>query len=231
MLRRLILWPLCAVGLVLAALGLGAVPLPVSYPAAAEVAGPKLYRVHVLSNGFHAAIALPADALVFDSGMTVMEAVGLDPGNHPVDPSSVRHWLFGWGSQTAYTSLREVSDLTLGIATRALAFDATVMHVQPLGALDLGREGLYAIDVSQQQLDTLVASIARSFVSKAPMVDLTQGFGDRFFRGRGRFSPWMSCNTWVGARLREAGIGVGSWTPLPQTLEFGLSRVSAAQAR
>jgi len=232
MLRRLIVWPLVVAGAVIAALGLGAVPLPASYPGAGEGDGPKPHRIFVLSNGFHAGIALPARAGgVGADAAGVMGELGLDPSNHPVDPAAVRHWLFGWGSVTAYTSLREVRDLTAGIAAQALAFDETVMHVQPLGALDGGAEGLYAIDVSGAQLDALTAAIGRSFARTDPIPEITQGFGDRFFAGRGRFTPVATCNSWVGARLREAGIGVGAWTPVAQTLEFGLARVADAQAR
>lgn len=238
--RRLILWPLGAIGLILAALAAGAVPFPASYPGLAEASGPKPYRIHVLSNGFHAAIALPADARLVHlghgegpdvEGADVMDALGLDPAHHRVEPDAVRHWLFGWGSRAAYTSLREVRDLTVHIAARALAFDGTVMHVQPLGALDGPHPGLYGFDVSHAQLSALVASIERSFAAREPIPDVTQGFGDRFFAGRGRFSPVATCNTWVARRLRDAGIGAGVWTPLAQTLEFGLARIAHDQAR
>lgn len=228
--RRLIAWPLAVAAAVIAALALGAVPLPASYPGAPGEPGPKPHRIFVLSNGFHAGIALPAEAGGTgghgDDTTGVMDALGLDPENHPVDAESVRHWLFGWGSVTAYTSLRQVRDLTAGIAARALAFDETVMHVQPLGALGAEVEGLYAIDISDAQLQALVGSIGRSFARTDPIPGITQGFGDRFFAGRGRFTPLATCNAWVGARLREAGIGVGAWTPLAQTLEFGLARVA-----
>ncbi|MCR9123808.1 MAG: DUF2459 domain-containing protein [Phyllobacteriaceae bacterium] len=231
--RRLLAVLAIVIGLPAVALMAGAVPLPAPAPAIGA-AGERQHRIYVLSNGFHAGIALPADAsLAPDLGQeqTVMAAIGLDEAHHPVDPDAVRYWLFGWGSRTAYTSLREVRDLTVGIAARALAFDEAVMHVQPLGDLGTPRPGLYSIDVSADQLSALTASIADWFAAREPYADITQGFGDRFFAGRGRFTPWYSCNAWAGRRLREAGIGVGHWTPLAQTLEFGLARVAADQAR
>jgi len=216
------------------ALMAGAVPLPARALASIEPVGGERHRIYVLSNGFHAGIALPADAvLTSDLGRerTIMAAIGLDEAHHPVDPASVRYWLFGWGSRTAYTSLREVRDLTVGIAVQALAFDEAVMHVQPLGDLGTPHPGLYALDVTDDQLLKLTGSIARWFASHEPFAGISQGFGDRFFAGHGRFSPWYSCNAWAGRRLRDAGIGVGHWTPLAQTLEFGLARVATNQAR
>ncbi|MBO6639558.1 MAG: DUF2459 domain-containing protein [Roseitalea sp.] len=231
--RRLLAVLAIVITLPAAALMAGAVPLPASAPTEAMAAADQRHRIYVLSNGFHAGIALPADTMLANMGgeRGVMAAIGLDEAHHPVDPDAVRYWLFGWGSRTAYTSLREVRDLTVGIAARALAFDEAVMHVQPLGDLGTPRPGLYAIDVSDDQLSALTGSIAGWFADREPYTGVTQGVGDRFFAGRGRFTPWHSCNAWAGRRLREAGIGVGHWTPLAQTLEFGLARVAADQAR
>ncbi|WP_424992344.1 DUF2459 domain-containing protein [Oceaniradius stylonematis] len=224
-----------AIVLALPALALmaGAVPFPASVPAGGPVTAEQRHRIYVLSNGFHAGIALPADAMLadVDGERGIMAAIGLDEAHHPVDPDAVRYWLFGWGSRTAYTSLREVRDLTVGIAARALAFDEAVMHVQPLGDLGTPRPGLFAIEVTEDQLAMLTGSIAPWFAAHEPFAGISQGFGDRFFAGHGRFSPWHSCNAWAGRRLRDAGIGVGHWTPLAQTLEFGLARVAVGQAR
>lgn len=220
-----------------AVLGLGAVPLPASYPqtrSGADASSPTgRHQIFVLSNGFHAAIAVPAGVFLMmpDGAAPVEDVLGIDPADFPVKPTDVRYWLVGWGSETAYTSLREVRDLTMGIAARALAFDATVMHVQPLGSVTADRPGAFGFTLSEAQLSALVTSMSHSFASAEPMPDVTQGFGDRFYPGRGRFSVVNSCNSWVGRKLRRAGIGIGLWTPLAQTLEFSLQRAEAAQAR
>ncbi|MGB7430931.1 MAG: DUF2459 domain-containing protein, partial [Ahrensia sp.] len=130
----------------------------------------------------------------------------------------------GWGSVTAYTSLRAVSDLTLGIVANAVAFDETVVHVLPTGQL-IERDGIYAIDLSREQLNALTANIAQDFASTQPIEGLTQGFGDLFYEGRGRFSLWRTCNSWTGAHLRAAGVSVGFWTPSAWSLEYGLKRL------
>ncbi|WP_306118379.1 MULTISPECIES: DUF2459 domain-containing protein [unclassified Roseitalea] len=212
-----------------AALVLGTVPLPARAPGAGSAADGAAHRIFVISNGFHSAIALPADATVtLDGGRrgSVEAALGLDMTDFPVDPAQVRYWQFGWGSKVAYTSLRRVRDLTFDIAARALAFDVAVMHVQPLGPLSAG-EGVYPVDVSAAQLAALAAGLERSFAAHEPLAGITQGFGDRFYPGAGRFSPVMSCNTWTGRQLRRAGIGVGLWTPFAAQLELSLARVQA----
>ncbi|WP_421851286.1 TIGR02117 family protein [Oricola sp.] len=209
-----------AIALVMAFL-LGAVPLPSPLIGARAEPSAEPVRIYVLSNGFHSDIALP------DRDGETLLRFGIDPADYPVDHDAVRYWAFGWGSKTAYTSLLEITDLTPGIAIRSLAFDVSVMHVLPLGEIG-PREGIYAIDVSPAQYDRLVSGIRRSFGAEIrPIPDISQGYGDRYYEGEGRFSPLKGCNVWTGRRLRDAGIGVGMWTVFAQSLEFGLGRVSA----
>lgn len=198
----------------------GAIPLPVLGRSAVPQDAGETARIYVLSNGFHSDIAVPADT------GRVLQELGLDPADYPVDVGRVRYWAFGWGSRTAYTSLVAVSDLTFEIAAKALAFDTTVMHVLPLGAMGPG-EGVYAYDVSGEALARLKDGIKRSFGDDVRIIpEITQGFGDRFYKAEGRFSPIAACNVWTGRRLRESGIGVGLWTPFAQSLEFGLERTA-----
>jgi uncharacterized protein (TIGR02117 family) len=174
----------------------------------------------VLSNGFHSDIALPA------SNGESLAALGVAASDFHVNTASVRYWAFGWGSKTAYTSLLAVSDLTAGIVAEALAFDETVMHIQPLGQISPA-EGVYAFELTPEAYRRLVDAIGGSFgEAKGVIAGITQGYGDRFYVGSGRFSPWRSCNTWTGQMLREAGIGVGLWTPFAPSLEFGLERTA-----
>ena len=196
-----------------AALILGAQPIP-----AASVGGTTTVRIAIVDNGFHTDIALPADG-------ETLAALGLASGDFPVDRSAVRYWGIGWGSQTAYTSLEAVSDLTPRIIARSIAFDRTVMHVAPWGDVE-GEVGVRMLDLPRADYEQLLASIATSFAATDPIPHITQGFGDRFYRGRGRFTAWHGCNAWVGRRLREAGIGVGLWTPTAQSIGYGLDRIA-----
>lgn len=227
--RRFLIALLVIIAAPLAALGLGAIPLPPPVVPNAALASGNMHTIYVISNGFHSAIALPAEATVAgESGeaVPVLAALGIEERHFPVDPNAVRYWQIGWGSQTAYTSLRAVRDLTWEIAATALAFDQSVVHVQPFGRLQ-AVPGIVPVTVSDAQLHALVSAIMPSFASTEPIPDITQGFGDRFFAGNGRFSPIATCNSWTGRRLREAGVGVGVWTPIAQTLGVGLRRVQA----
>lgn len=203
------------VALTTAALLLGAIPWPVSSPTANASNDTSPARIHVISNGFHSDIVVPADG-------RALLALGLDRDDFPVDHGRVRGWAIGWGSRTAYTSLRAVSDLTPTIIAKAAAFDEAVMHVAPTGPIENG-EGVWTIDLDGPSYAALLASLSEGFTAdRSALPNLTQGFGDRFYRGAGRFSPVVTCNAWVGRRLREAGVAVGPWTPSAAALAYGL---------
>ena len=223
-LRRLLCLVATALGftaVLVVAMVVGSLPVP-----AGDASGEKTVRIGVFSNGFHSDIVLPADG-------TALEALGVSPADFPVDINAVEWWAIGWGSWTAYTSLRAVSDLTPGIFARSIAFDETVMHVAPIPEIDatLGpADGVWFLDLHATQYARLLERMAVSFTSdRRPIPDLTQGFGDRYYDASGRFTAWFNCNAWVGRQLREAAVPVGLWTPTAQTLAYGLNRVGGSQ--
>ena len=207
-----------SVGILGSALVLGAIPVPTGQAVVAAQATD--VTVHIVSNGFHTDIVLPADG-------GTLATLGLDPADFPVDHALVQGWAIGWGSRTAYTSLRAVSDLSPAIIAEAIAFDETVMHVAPVGALGEG-EGIYRLRLSAERYDALLASVEAGFAKgdRNALAGITQGFGDRFYAGAGRFTAWFGCNAWVARRLREAGVPVGLWTPTAQSLTYGLDRIA-----
>lgn len=218
---RIFRWLAAILLAIVIAVVVGAIPVPTGETR--PMGSSDAVRIYVLSNGFHSDIAVPAD------GGGALARLEIDPLDFPVESDSVRYWALGWGSQTAYTSLLDISDLTVGIMARALAFDVSVMHVQPLGEIT-GGEGVYGFDLTPEQYQDLLNGIRRSFGERVkPLPGITQGFADRFYRGKGRFSPVKGCNVWTARRLREAGIGVGLWPIFAQSLEFGLGRLAVSQ--
>jgi len=217
-LRRLTIGSIGAVVILAIALVLGAMPLSTAFHANSSQAAKT--RIFVLSNGFHSDIAIPK---------SIAEALlPIDASDYPVDPDLVHYYAVGWGSETAFTSLLAVSDLTMNIIVEALFLDEAVIHVTPLGQLQASAS-IYVLDLDDPQVERLGMAIRAWFSRDVPIDGVSQGFGDRFYRANGNFSPWHTCNSWTGRRLREAGIAVGTWTPLAQSLGFGLSRYRAAQ--
>ena len=179
--------------------------------------------IAIVDNGFHTDIGLPPDG-------TTLAHLGLAASDFPVDVDQVRWWGVGWGSRSAYTSLRAVSDLSLATVARAVSFDRSVMHVAPWGELIPGPHVRF-VTLSEERYVDLLRSLAGDFAAVDAMEGITQGFGDRFYEGRGRFTAWFGCNAWVGAKLHGAGVPVGLWTLTAQSLSYGLDRIFGGTQR
>ena len=190
---------------------------------AAAAATDRSNVVYVVSNGFHSDIALPVTNGQPPAGIPVRDA------HFPYGLGQAGYLIVGWGSQTAYTSLLALTDLTVGIVARSLSFDRTVVHVLPIRGAPQG-PGVYRVELDDTQYARLVRFVAASFKTDpngdaALIPGVTQGFGDVFYRANGRFSPFYSCNVWTGHALRQAGIRVGIWTPFAQSIEWNMSRL------
>ena len=145
-------------------------------------------------------------------------------GPFRVDVSQARWVAFGWGERRFYMDTRTFADIDLAAGLRALAWNAdTVVHAHFLDAVDETHARVRTLTVSQAQLDALNAHVRAAFADAVPE-PVGEGFGpaDAFFRARGVYSPIATCNEWVGAALRRAGIPVGAWTPLSQSLLWRL---------
>ena len=163
-----------------------------------------------MSNGWHVSLVLPAEFWPRE----------LAHGRFDVDVSGARFVAFGWGERRFYMDTRTLADLDAGAALRALSWNEdTVLHAAFLDAIDRAHPRVRTLAVDRAQLDALNAFVRASFAGAVPE-PVGAGFGpaDAFFRARGTYSPFETCNEWVGRALRGAGLPAGAWTPLAQSL-------------
>ncbi len=214
-LRSLILWlaaafaavPLLYGGLAL----LGAViPRAVATPPGDEV------LIFVSSNGIHADIIMPATT-------AEMDWVALTPPEDIADPARARGWVaVGWGQRDVYLNVPRWADLTPGIAAKAMIGGESLLHVTHMGPPRVS-ETVRPVRISRDGYRRMVRAMAASFVRGAGSRTVlipgsAYGSNDAFYEGRGTYSAIRTCNQWTGERLADAGVKVGSWTPLPQSL-------------
>lgn len=179
------------------------------------------YTIYVSSNGFHSDIIIPFSD-------KILEKLPIGHGDFPDLLIGAKHLIIGWGSQTAYTSLLDLTDMSPAIMAKSLFFDDSVLHVQPL-THDLKNSSLQPIHIKQSQLDQLLQFIVGTFTTdeKQQSVVLngaTHGHGDIFYRAKPLYQMFYSCNVWTGQALRIAGIKMGYWTPFAQSIEWGLTQ-------
>ena len=195
------------------------VPRPLLDPAVGGEAPTR--RILLLASPIHTDIAVPIDA------DTLAEFGFLRDAGLPVDHPDARWMLFGWGSRAYYMATPELSDTSFGPLFKALTLDASVMHVEILGALDETHPAVTGLTVSQAGLGRMLAFIRATFTEKDGVPEHVEGahYGatDAFFEANGSFNALIGCNTWTARALRQAGLQTGWWNPLPQTLAWSLT--------
>ncbi len=146
----------------------------------------------------------------------------------PISWDRVEWIAVGWGGLDFYTTTPTWSDLSLRATLRGIFGDGGVLRIDVYGPLG-PHPGLKEVRITADELDRLTTVILADLTrdpSGAPIAHDSPGFTttDRFFYGQDRFSALYTCNAWVGASLRAAGLRLGAWTPTPYALTLSLAR-------
>jgi uncharacterized protein (TIGR02117 family) len=224
--RRLLVWPLRIVaGIValplvyfLAALILGAVPANVAF----REAGAEGVTIFVRSNGVHTWIVMPKQNEDMDWRPYAQPAHLRDPRWGAAD-----HVAIGYGNREFYLNTPTWAELEYSTAAYALLGSGpTLLHVehvhQPRPEPDQR-----PIRISHGQYRRLAEYIQRRFAMDEggrPRPVLGRGYGDNdmFYEAVGGYSFIFTCNEWTGRALRHAGVRIGLWTPLEQSIMWRL---------
>jgi uncharacterized protein (TIGR02117 family) len=162
--------------------------------------------IAVCSNGVHTDFVLPVKTEVVDWSQFFL------PAHYPVDVTGFDHIGIGWGNLDFYRSTPSWADFDAGIALNALTgLGPAALHVQyrPGAGAD---PRCRSAEISVPQYRALANYIAATLVSQTPA---GEGYGmtDLFYPAQGHFSLMKTCNVWVGAGLKAAGLPAGLWTP------------------
>ncbi len=135
--------------------------------------------------------------------------------------SNASHLAFGWGDRGFFLQTETWDDLKLSVGLKALFLPSqSSMHVsfiRPEQYVDK-----VAVTITQKQYQKLSNFIDRSFEKGADgeYVQI-QGYAywnnDAFFNAQGQYHLFNTCNSWVGRALRESGVRVPWFSPLPKT--------------
>lgn len=152
----------------------------------------------------------------------------LDLHGLPVTAPGAEWLIVGWGAREFYTTTGSYADLSTAAIWRSFTGDASVLRVDVIGPLRAGLD-LPALTLDAGQYASLLSAIDDSFRrdQKGALVPIPgPGFGptDRFFAAHGRFDILRTCNTWIAAMLRTAGLRFGAWTPTPYAVTLSLAR-------
>jgi len=159
----------------------------------------------VIANPFHSDLVFP----VAGAGMDWRDFFGLPP--------EARYVAIGWGNRRFYMETPHLSDLKLGTVAAALTGSGeSVLHVAWFAGEPIGEE-VHALDVTPAEAEALARYVADFAIpdagGHARRFDGSYGADDAFFAAKGRWSPIVTCNEWLGRGLRAAHVRTGIWTP------------------
>lgn len=209
-----------------AALGLGLLPAPHRQP----TPGQPIVPIYLISNGWHVWVALPAQLQTSPTGQGETDWSAWLAGSSLAGRLNEGDYVaFGWGDRDFYLNTRRPVDFRPGLALAALlGRGPAAMHVMRVPEAVLTDPGLKTrrLEVDALQYHALTAYIQAGFAPGAhgraqPLSEPGFGLDDAFFEATGRYSPLRTCNEWIGAGLRAAGLKAGWWTPFPYGLMQG----------
>ncbi len=141
----------------------------------------------------------------------------------PLDHPLAKWVMVGWGAREFYTTVGGYSDVTMSAVARGVLGDASVVRFDVVG--DLGPSAsVQFIQVTPVQRRGIEARILAELKGVDPLDHPGLTATDVFFPARSRFHLFRTCNAWVGAVLRGAGLRFGAWTPLPFSVTLALKR-------
>ncbi|WP_324749381.1 TIGR02117 family protein [Sphingomonas sp. LY54] len=176
--------------------------------------------IFIETNGVHTWVMVPTVS-------ADMDWRPLAPAEHLKDPRYAGNYIaIGFGNRDFYLNTPTWGDLSPRTAAAALVGGGpSLMHVyhsrdpQP---------GPYQqrILLTPDQYRRLVGFLAGSFQLRdgrtMPLLGRGYGASDVFYESRVPYNFSRTCNEWTGEALRAAGVRMGAWTPLAQSITWRL---------
>lgn len=165
--------------------------------------------IYLNTNGVHLDIIIPVSEI--DNNLKK----GL------IKTKDVNYLSFGWGDKNFYLNTPTWGDLTLKNAFNALFLNSeTLIH---LTRYSNKNPKWIAVKINENQLKKLNIYILNAFeFDKHGNTIILENKGystnDDFYRAKGSYSCFKTCNTWINTALKTSGLKCCFWTPF----DFGV---------
>ena len=207
-LRAIAGWPLLAIGIYMTAALIGSF-----VPANNDWQQPKDgIDIFAETNGVHVSLIVPISAAGEDlSDLIRPEQIS----NRDLYGT---HAMIGWGHGRVYRNAETWGQVQSGdIASAIFGSDFTTLHVYHLvdpQALPHRKR----IRITLKQYRRIIGQIRARFRLNGNGQSIAYpayGADNLFYDSVGHYSAVNTCNNWTGNVLRNAGVRIGIWTPLP----------------
>ncbi len=174
-----------------------------------ETREPSNKIIYLASNGVHLDIVIPKDNI---------DALVLSDLNHYPNES---YLAFGWGDEEFYLNTPTWDDLTLKTAFMAVFLNgSSLIHIT---RYQNKQYHWIKIEITESELRKLNNYLYETFTlnnNEEKILLKNQGYTSRddFYKAKGSFSFYKTCNSWVNIGFKKSGLKACLWTPF----DFGL---------
>jgi uncharacterized protein (TIGR02117 family) len=207
-LRAIIGWQLLIVGIYLTAALIGSfVPANSGWKEPADG-----INIFVETNGVHVSLVVPMSA----AGEDLSDLIRPDQLSDPMLFGT--HVMIGWGHGAVYRNAETWSDVKVSdIGSAISGSDFTTLHIYHLtNPVPLSHRKMLRVTAAQYR--SIIGQIRTTFRldnQGRSIAHPAYGPDNIFYDATGRYNALNTCNTWTGAVLKNAGVRIGVWTPLP----------------
>ncbi|WKK77754.1 DUF2459 domain-containing protein [Marivirga salinae] len=165
--------------------------------------------IYLASNGVHLDIVIPKKNI--DSSLL----------SNLVHKPNENFLGFGWGDEEFYLNTRTWGDLKFDVAFKAVFLNgSSLIHTTRYQNI---QNHWIKIKITESELSRLNTYLYESFdFNKNGELILLKNKGytsrDDFYRAKGSFSFYKTCNSWVNKGFKKSGLKACLWTPF----DFGL---------
>ncbi|QXP58571.1 DUF2459 domain-containing protein [Olleya sp. HaHaR_3_96] len=165
--------------------------------------------IYLNTNGVHLDILIPIE------NINTLVLSGLKYNKNE------KYLSFGWGDENFYINTPTWGELTFSNAFKAMFLESsTLMHVT---RYKQKRSDWMEIKVTNSELHKLNIYLLNTFESNAngsKIILDNKGYSstDNFYKSKGSYSCFNTCNSWVNIAFKESGLKSCLWTPF----DFGL---------
>jgi uncharacterized protein (TIGR02117 family) len=169
-------------------------------------------EIFVETNGVHVSLILPMSSAGGDLSDLIRPEHLQDPANFGT------YVMIGWGHAAVYRNAKTWADVKSGdIASAVVGSNETTLHVYHL-TNPRPTSFRKSFIVRQSELRSIISQVRATFRTDATgRTSAYPAYGpdNLFYDSFGHYDAINTCNSWTGRILRNAGIRVGIWTPLP----------------
>ena len=165
--------------------------------------------IYLNTNGVHLDIVIPIENI---------DSLVLSEIKHS---RNEKYLSFGWGDENFYINTPTWGDLTFNNAFSAMFLkSSTLMHVT---RYKQERSNWIEIKVTKSELQKLNSYLFDTFEideNGLKIILKNKGYSsiDDFYKSKGSYSCFKTCNSWVNIGFKESGLTSCVWTPF----DFGL---------